>query len=85
MLMAVYDLMRWGRPAPIARRRGFYFLTSHEAKERLKPHLERRQPRKDQAAPATAIIGYDLDFPETLAAAVSATIQDEELVRRQGE
>jgi 3-hydroxypropanoate dehydrogenase len=39
LLMAVYDLMRWGRPARTSRRRGLCFVVSKDAKERLKPYL----------------------------------------------
>ncbi len=64
LLMAVYDLMRFGPtsanccPARIA------FLVSPESKERLKPHLAEYNVQKSMTAPAVAIIGYDLDFPQ---------------------
>ena len=66
LLMAVYDLMRMGPtsanccPARIA------FLMSPEAKERLKPYLLPQNVEKSMTAPAVAVIGYDLDFPEYL-------------------
>ncbi len=66
LLMAVYDLMRWGpttaniSPARIA------FVVSKEAKERLKPFLSPGNVEKTMAAPATAILAYDLKFPETV-------------------
>ena len=66
-LMAVYDLMRWGPTSANASPARFYFLTSHAAKERLKPHLSPGNRDKTMAAPAVAIIGMDLDFPETFA------------------
>ena len=66
-LMAVYDLMRWGPTSANASPARFYFLTSHAAKERLKPHLSPGNQEKTMAAPAVAIIGMDLDFPETFA------------------
>jgi 3-hydroxypropanoate dehydrogenase len=64
LLMAVYDLMRWGptsaniSPARIA------FVVSREAKERLKPFLSENNRDKTMAAPATAIIAYDLKFAD---------------------
>ena len=63
MLMAVYDLMRWGPTAANSTPARFLFLTSMEAKLRIKPLLNRGNREKSMAAPAIAIIGYDLDFP----------------------
>ena len=66
LLMAIYDLMRWGptsgniTPARIA------FITSIDAKRRLEPLLDKGNQEKSMTAPAVAIIAYDLDFPETL-------------------
>jgi 3-hydroxypropanoate dehydrogenase len=64
LLMAIYDLMRWGPTSANSSPARFYFLTSHHAKERLKPHLSAGNRDKTMAAPAVAIIGMDLDFPE---------------------
>ena len=66
LLMAVYDLMRWGPTSANQSPARFVFVTSKEAKERLKPHLSEGNRAKTMSAPVTAIIGYDLDFPETL-------------------
>ena len=66
LLMAVYDLMRWGPTSANQSPARFVFLTSKDAKERLKPHLSEGNRDKTMSAPVTAIIGYDLDFPETL-------------------
>jgi len=63
-LMAVYDLMRWGPTSANSSPARFYFLTTHAAKERLKPHLSPGNRDKTMVAPAVAIIGMDLDFPE---------------------
>jgi 3-hydroxypropanoate dehydrogenase len=38
------------------------FVVSREAKERLKPHLNPGNVDQTMAAPATAIVGYDLEF-----------------------
>ena len=63
-LMAIYDLMRFGPTSANASPARFYFLTTHAAKHRLKPHLSPGNQEKTMAAPAVAIIGMDLDFPE---------------------
>ena len=42
------------------------FIKSPEAKQRLSPHLSEGNRAKTLAAPATAIIGYDLEFYEHL-------------------
>jgi 3-hydroxypropanoate dehydrogenase len=65
-LMAVYDLMRWGPTAANCSPARILFLTTPEAKARLKPLLSEGNRDKTMKAPAVAIIGYDLDFPETL-------------------
>ena len=65
-LMALYDLLRWGPTSGNSCPARFLFLTSAEAKERLKPHLDKGNQEKSVTAPALAIIGYDLDFPKTL-------------------
>src|SRR5258707_13890682 len=67
MLMAVYDLMRWGPTSGNITPARILFLTSMEAKRRLEPLLDKGNREKSMTAPAVAIIGYDLDFPQTLA------------------
>ncbi|HEY1612572.1 MAG TPA: malonic semialdehyde reductase [Rhizomicrobium sp.] len=66
LLMAVYDLMRWGPTTANTSPARIVFLVSKEARERLKPHLSPGNRDKTMAAPVTAIIAYDLGFPETL-------------------
>jgi 3-hydroxypropanoate dehydrogenase len=66
MLMAIYDLMRWGPTSANNMPARILFITTPEAKERLKPHLSEGNRAKTMSAPVTAIIGYDLDFPEHL-------------------
>ncbi|HTW36710.1 MAG TPA: malonic semialdehyde reductase [Rhizomicrobium sp.] len=66
LLMAVYDLMRWGPTSANMSPARIVFVVSKEAKERLKPHLSEGNRAKTMSAPVTAIIGYDLDFPEKL-------------------
>jgi 3-hydroxypropanoate dehydrogenase len=66
LLMALYDLMRWGpTEANIASTR-FHFVVSKEAKARLEPLLDEGNRARTMTAPATAIVGYDLDFAQTL-------------------
>ncbi|HEY1631130.1 MAG TPA: malonic semialdehyde reductase [Rhizomicrobium sp.] len=66
LLMAVYDLLRWGPTSANMSPARFVFVASPEAKERLKPHLSPGNRDKTMSAPVTAIIGYDLDFPELM-------------------
>jgi len=62
MLMAVYDLMRWAPTSANISPARIVFVVSKEAKERLRPHLDDYNVGKTMSAPATAILGYDLDF-----------------------
>ena len=63
------------------------FLTSSAAKARLSPHLPDRTRGEVLAAPACAIVGYDVDFAEQLveflprAPAVRSCFDDPEVVR----
>jgi 3-hydroxypropanoate dehydrogenase len=66
LLMAIYDLMRWGPTSGNCSPARIVFVVSQEAKERLKPHLMEGNVAKTMAAPATAIVGFDLDFAERL-------------------
>lgn len=66
MLMAVYDLMRMGPTSANCSPARFVFAVSKAAKERLAAHCAPGNAPKVLAAPATAIIGYDLDFAERM-------------------
>ncbi|HKU65164.1 MAG TPA: malonic semialdehyde reductase [Rhizomicrobium sp.] len=66
LLMAIYDLMRWGPTETNITPARFYFVVSKPAKARLEPLLDQSNRVQTMAAPATAIIGYDLDFARTL-------------------
>ncbi len=66
LLMAVYDLMRWGPTSANMSPMRIAFVMSQEAKERLKPFLSEGNREKTMSAPATAIIGYDVNFAEKL-------------------
>jgi 3-hydroxypropanoate dehydrogenase len=66
LLMAIYDLMRWGPTESNITPARFHFVVSREAKARLEPLLDEGNRKQTMAAPATAIVGYDLDFARTL-------------------
>ncbi|HEY0106069.1 MAG TPA: malonic semialdehyde reductase [Rhizomicrobium sp.] len=66
LLMAVYDLVRLGPTSANCSPARFVFVTTAEAKERLARHASHANRPKILAAPATAIIGYDLDFAQRL-------------------
>jgi 3-hydroxypropanoate dehydrogenase len=66
LLMAIYDLMRWGPTTTNITPARIVFVVSKAAKERLKPHLDAGNVRQTMEAPATAIVGYDLDFARYL-------------------
>lgn len=66
-LQAIFDLMRWGPTGANSCPARFRFIRSPEAKAKLRPALQAGNVDKTMAAPVTALIGYDLDFPDTLA------------------
>ncbi len=65
-LHAVFDLVKMGPTSANCSPARFLFLRSHEAKERLRPALDRGNVDKTMTAPVVAIIGYDLAFFEYL-------------------
>jgi 3-hydroxypropanoate dehydrogenase len=66
LLMAVYDLMRFGPTSANCSPARFLFLTTPEARERLAGYASPGNAPKIRQAPVTAIIGYDLDFAQRL-------------------
>jgi len=64
LLMAIYDLMRWGPTSANISPARFLYLVSKPAKERLKPYLSPGNQEKTMVAPATVIVAYDLQFAE---------------------
>ena len=66
LLREVYDLMKWGPTSANSSPARFVFVASAEAKEKLVSVASPGNQAKIKAAPVTAIIGYDLDFPQTL-------------------
>ena len=65
-IRAVYDLFKWGPTAANSTPARIVWVKSDEAKQRLAPHLSATNRPKSLKAPVIAIVGYDLDFPETL-------------------
>jgi 3-hydroxypropanoate dehydrogenase len=66
LLMAIYDLMRMAPTSANCSPARLVFAVSAEAKERLATHCSAANAPKVRSAPATAIIGYDLDFAARL-------------------
>ena len=64
LLKELVDLMKMGPTAYNCLPARIVFVKSKAAKERLKPHLSAGNVDKTMAAPACAIIGYDLKFYE---------------------
>ena len=65
-LHRIYELARMGPTAANSSPARFVFVTSAEAKEKLASVSSGSNQPKIKAAPATAIVGYDLDFHERL-------------------
>jgi len=66
LLREVYELAKWGPTAANSTPARFVFVTSPEAKEKLGSVASSTNRAKIQIAAATVIIGYDLDFAQTL-------------------
>jgi len=66
VLRDLYDLAKWGPTAANSSPARIVFVTSAEAKDKLASVSSGNNQAKIKAAPVTAIIGFDLDFPETL-------------------
>jgi len=66
VLRELYDLVKFGPTAANSTPARFVFVTSPEAKEKLAALSSGSNGPKILAAPVTVIVGYDLDFPETL-------------------
>lgn len=66
LMQAVYDLMKWGATSANCSPARFIFVTSDDAKARLKPHLLEGNVEKTMSAPVCVIIGHDLEFYDRL-------------------
>jgi len=65
-LKAVYDLARFAPTSANTQPARYVFVTSKEAKERLRPALAPGNVDKTMAAPATVIVAHDMEFYENL-------------------
>jgi 3-hydroxypropanoate dehydrogenase len=65
-LKAVYDLARFAPTSANTQPGRYIFITSKEAKERLKPALAPGNVDKTMAAPVTVIVAHDMKFYENL-------------------
>ncbi len=65
-IQAIYDLAKWGPTAANTTPARFVWVTTPEAKAKLAPLTSGTNGPKILKAPATVIIGYDLDFPDHL-------------------
>jgi len=66
LLRKLYDLLKFAPTSANASPARFLFLTSKEAKEKLKPFLLEGNVEKTMQAPVTVVIGYDVNFYEHL-------------------
>jgi 3-hydroxypropanoate dehydrogenase len=66
LLARIVDHMKWGPTSANCSPARIVFVKSKDAKERLKPHLSEGNVAKTMAAPATAILAYDVKFYEYL-------------------
>lgn len=65
-LRALYELLKWGPTSANCTPARFVFARSAEARERLAACVSPGNAERVRTAPVTAIVGMDLDFPETL-------------------
>jgi 3-hydroxypropanoate dehydrogenase len=65
-LHRLYELARMPPTAANSSPGRFVFVTSHEAKERLRPTLSPGNVDKTMAAPVTAIVAYDTEYHEQM-------------------
>ncbi len=66
LMQAVYDLTKWAPTSANCSPARFVFVSSLEAKARLKPHLSEGNIEKTMAAPCCVIIAHDMEFHERL-------------------
>lgn len=73
LLRKAYDLAKWGPTSANCSPLRVVFIRSKDAKARLAPALIAGNLEKTLAAPATAIVAYDLDFHDHLPRLYPAT------------
>ena len=67
LLKEVYELARLGPTSANSSPARFVFITTPEAKERLRPALSPGNVEKTMTAPVTVIVAWDTEFYEKLA------------------
>ena len=65
-LRQLFDLMKWGPTSANSSPARIAFVTSPQAKAKLLDCVSPGNVAKTRSAPVTAIIGFDLAFPDTL-------------------
>lgn len=65
-LQAIYDMAKMGPTSANCCPARYVFLTTSEARERIKPFLFGANVEKTMSAPAAVIMAHDLEFPETV-------------------
>jgi 3-hydroxypropanoate dehydrogenase len=73
LLERAVDYAKWGPTSANCSPMRVVFVRSAEAKARLAPAMSDANRPKTMAAPATAIVAYDLDFPDHLPRLYPAT------------
>ena len=66
LLHQLFELLRMAPTSANCSPARFVFIKSHEAKQRLKPHLSGNNAQKTMQAPVCVIIGNDTEFYEYL-------------------
>ncbi len=66
LLTEIYDIMKFGPTSANCSPLRIVFVKSKEAKEKLKPTLDKGNVEKTMAAPVTAIFANDMEFYEKL-------------------
>ena len=64
LLRRMYELARWPPTSANCQPMRLVFVTSREARERLRPALDAGNVEQTMSAPATAIVAYDIRFFE---------------------
>ena len=62
LLRELYELVRWAPTAMNSNPARFVFLSSDEAKERLRPHLDEKNVKQTMTAPCCVIVAEDIEF-----------------------
>src|SRR5205085_9251053 len=65
-LRQLYDLMKWGPTSANSSPLRIVFASTPEARAKLLPCVAASKRERTKAAPVTAILAWDLSFPDTL-------------------